>query len=189
MRLFIGVDFSPMVVDELCSLQNKIRSLVRGGRFPAHDNLHLTLHFLGETPEFRNDDIRQVLSVVASRHSPFQVSIGDRLGYFGAPNPVRVVWVGMKGDISALSVLQAGVAQAMLELGFPVEERAYKPHITLARDAFFLQDGMLKNGWLDFPVPPFPSMRIEQFALIASEISEGRRRYRPVATFELAGFR
>ena len=190
MRLFIGVDFPSMVVDELCSLQNKIRSLVRGGRFPARDNLHLTLHFLGETPESRIDDIRQVLTVVASRQASFQVSVGDRLGYFGSPNPVRVVWVGMKGDVSALSVLQAGVAQAMLELGFPVEERAYKPHITLAQDAFFLQgDGMLKNGWLDFPVPPFPSMRIDQFALISSEILEGRRRYRPVATFGLVGSR
>ena len=190
MRLFIGVDFPKRVVDELCSLQNTIRDLVRGGRFPAPDNLHLTLQFLGETPESRIAEIHRALSAVASRHAPFQLAVDDRIGYFGSMNPVRVAWVGMKGDVSALSVLQAGVAQAMLELGFPVEERAYKPHITLARDAFFLQgDGILKNGWLDFPVPPFPSMRIEQFALIASEISEGRRRYRPVATFELAGFR
>ena len=188
MRLFIGVDFPSMVVDELCSLQNKIRSLVRGGRFPARDNLHLTLHFLGETPESRIDDIRQVLTVVASRQASFQVSVGDRLGYFGSPNPVRVVWVGMKGDVSALSAIQADVATAMSELGFAAEERAYKPHITLARDAFFLQSEVnLKNGAINLPVTPFPLMRIEQFALISSEIDQGRRRYRPLAVFRLAG--
>ena len=187
MRLFIGVDFPKPVVDELCSLQNKIRGLVRGGRFPAPNNLHLTLHFLGETPESRIAEIHQALSAVASRHAPFQLAVDDHIGYFGAMNPVRVAWVGMKGDLAALSAMQADVASAMRELGFAVEERAYKPHITLARDAFFLcGDVIRKNGGIDLPVTPFPWMRIEQFALISSEIAQGGRRYRMLATFRLA---
>ena len=188
MRLFIGVDFPKRVVDELCSLQNTIRDLVRGGRFPAPDNLHLTLQFLGETPESRIAEIHRALSAVASRHAPFQLAVDDRIGYFGSMNPVRVAWVGMKGDVSALSAIQADVATAMSELGFAAEERAYKPHITLARDAFFLQGEVnLKNGAINLPVTPFPLMRIEQFALISSEIDQGRRRYRPLAVFRLAG--
>ena len=187
MRLFIGVDFPKLVVDELCSLQNKIRDLVRGGRFPAPDNLHLTLQFLGETPESRITEIHRALSTVASRHAPFQLAVDDRIGYFGSMNPVRVAWVGMKGDIAALSVIQADIAVTMRELGFAAEERAYKPHITLARDAFFRQsEVILKNGGIDLPVTPFPWMRIEQFALISSEIVQGGRRYRPLATFRLA---
>ena len=190
MRLFIGVDFPKQVVNELCSLQNKIRDLVCGGRFPAQDNLHLTLQFLGETPESRIDEIHLALSAVASRHAPFQLAVDDRIGYFGSMNPVRVAWVGMKGDIAALSALQADVASAMHKLGFVAEERAYKPHITLARDAFFRQsEGILKNGGIDLPVPLFSLMRIELFALISSEIVQGGRRYRPLATFRLAGIR
>ena len=188
MRLFIGVDFPQQVVDALCSLQNKIRDLVRGGRFPTPDNLHLTLQFLGETPESRVTEIHQALSAVASRHAPFQLAVDNRIGYFGSMNPVRVAWVGMKGDIAALSAMQADVASAMHELGFASEERAYKPHVTLARDALFLQSSLLlKNGGIDLPVPPFPLMRIEQFALISSEIVQGGRRYRPLAIFRLAG--
>ncbi len=188
MRLFIGVDFPKQVVDELCSLQNKIRDLVRGGRFPAPDNLHLTLQFLGETPESRIVEIHRALLAVASRYAPFQLAVDDRIGYFGSRNPVRVAWVGMKGDISALSAIQTDVATAMSELGFTAEERGYTPHITLARDAFFLQNEIiLKNGAINLPVTPFPLMRIEQFALISSEIDQGRRRYRPLAIFRLAG--
>ena len=105
MRLFIGVDFPGQVVDELCFLLNKIRGLVRGGRFPTPDNLHLTLQFPGETPEPRIAEIHQALSAVAFRHAPFQLAVDERIGYFGSMNLGRVAWVGMKGDIAALAAM------------------------------------------------------------------------------------
>ncbi|NMC31518.1 MAG: RNA 2',3'-cyclic phosphodiesterase [Veillonellaceae bacterium] len=188
MRLFIGIDFPPMVVDALYSLQNKIRSTVRGGRFPARDNLHLTLQFLGETPESRIGEIHQALSAVAFQHRPFQIAVGDRIGYFGPPNFVRVVWVGLTGELAALSVLQADVAQALREVGFPEENRPFMPHITLARDVTFLsQDTVRKDGRLDVPLTLFPPVTVRHFSLIVSEIVQGRRRYRSTGDFRLRG--
>lgn len=107
MRLFIGIEFPPEIIDGLCSLQDELRGLIKSGRFPVRENLHLTLQFLSEIPENRIAEINCELEAVALQHSTFQLSLGDRLGCFGQANPVRVVWLGIDGEVDALLCLQA----------------------------------------------------------------------------------
>lgn len=186
MRLFIGIEFPPAIVDALFALQGELRKLVQKGRFPAKENLHLTLQFLGETPESRITDISRRLEAVASRHVPFRLLMGDRLGYFGPVASVRVVWLGVQGELTALSALRVSVSAAMREAGFVDEDRAYNPHITLARDVtFFSGTEKLQKGWIDFFVGQISPVEVRQFSLISSILEEGKPRYRVIKSFSL----
>ena len=186
MRLFIGIEFPPDIVDGLCFLQGSLRSLTRAGRFPDRDNLHLTLHFLGEVKEEQVAEVKQKLEAVAIQHSPFPLALGERVGYFGQGQKLRVLWLGLQGDWSRLLYLQTKVAATMKNFGGTAEERAYKPHITLARDVIFSSHfDKMKNGWLDFSVSSFPTIQVKRFSLISSSLETGKRRYRPLETFLL----
>lgn len=187
MRVFIGIEFQQEVLEKLYSLQNKLRGKVRKGRFPARDNMHLTLQFLGEVPDCNIPEIICSLESIAKTRQPFILSFNKQLGYFGQVNPARVVWVGVQGSLSSLLQLQSDIVSTMQGLGYPDEARAYHPHVTLAREADFINKELLReHGRIDFDTGPFPATHVERFSLISSALEQGKRIYRPLATFELA---
>lgn len=186
MRLFVGIELPENIITELYSLQNQLRKKVGRGRFPAKDNLHLTLQFLGETPEGRVEDITRLLQTVAKVNFPFKLSFNPHLGSFGHKNPVRVVWVGIKGEVAALLQLQTSIVGSMQELGFPAEGRAYHPHITLVRDADFIDNDFLwdqERG--EFDIGQLSCFNIDHFCLLSSNVEQGKRIYNIVETFKL----
>lgn len=186
MRLFIGIELPENSIAELYSLQNQLREKVRRGRFPSKHNLHLTLQFLGETSESRVEDIIRLLQTVAKVNFPFKLSFNAHLSSFGHKNPVPVVWVGVKGEVAALLQLQTSIVGCMQELGFPAESRAYHPHITLARDADFIdKDFLLDQEKGEFDIGQLSCFNIDHFCLLSSNVEQGKRIYNRVETFKL----
>ena len=61
----------------------------------------------------------------------FTMPIGG-FGAFPTEGRARVVWVGC-GAVPALELLQHGVEKEYAVLGFPLEGRAFRPHLTLGR--------------------------------------------------------
>ncbi|AIF49647.1 RNA 2',3'-cyclic phosphodiesterase [Pelosinus sp. UFO1] len=186
MRLFIGIELPEQIIAELHSLQNLLRKKVRRGRFPSKHNLHLTLQFLGETSENRIEDIIRLLQTVAKVNSPFKLSFNAHLGSFGHKNPVRVVWVGVKGEMEVLLQLQTSIVGRMQELGFPAETRGYHPHVTLARDVDFIdKDFLLDQEEGEFDIGQLSCFNIDHFCLLSSNVEQGKRIYNIVETFKL----
>ena len=189
MRLFIGIEFQEAVLARLHSLQDDLRNLVHRGRFSARDNMHLTLYFLGETPESETKQIIGALEKIAKTTPAFVLSFNNQPGYFGGTNPARVVWLGFNGNLAALQNLQSKVAFGMHQLGFSDENRNYQPHVTLAREVEFNNTGLLqKNGKVEFDAGAFPLIHVDHFSLISSSQESGKRIYRPLAKFELSDF-
>ena len=98
--------------------------LVGDLRWVKAEGLHLTLGFLGETPESRLPGLRAALDDVASRHSPLTLEVGAA-GTFGN----RVLWLDLRGQLEEARSLQAELAAAV-EV---VETRPWSAHLTLAR--------------------------------------------------------
>ena len=187
MRLFVGIEFDGAVIERLYSIQNELRAKVNRGRFPSRNNMHLTLHFLGEVADGKVHAIVSSLEKVALTYQPFVFSFNKQLGYFGHSNPARVVWVGIDGDHSKLLQLQSLVSSAMQRLGFPGESRAYHPHVTLAREADFISIALLRErGRIEYDIGPLPPVHVNCFSLISSSLEQGKRIYRPLATLELS---
>jgi len=102
---------------------------VPGARWQSDDQLHLTLRFIGEVDRPQADDIAASLGTI-DRPRPTIALRGA--GSFGHKGRVHSVWAGVAPD-EALHQLHDRVSRALVLAGVAVEQRAFKPHITLAR--------------------------------------------------------
>lgn len=87
---------------------------------------HITLAFLGEQPAA--DPFLAPLSDVAGGSAAFELSLSGGLT-FGA----RVLAASVTGDVEALSHLARDVQDACRSAGADVDDRPFRPHLTLAR--------------------------------------------------------
>ena len=87
--------------------------------------LHLTLHFIGPVPRVRLQEVVQGLA----RPCPRFTLVLDRSELW--PNRCATLCPSHVPD--ALTVLHAALADALRGLALPVETRAFRPHVTLAR--------------------------------------------------------
>lgn len=104
-----------------------------GMRWVAPKNLHLTIRFLGEISE---EQLGRVFSAVsqAAREGPGPFTLHvEGIGAFPSTNQARVIWAGVSGDHKPLTQLYERVQARLHDVGFPVEKRPFRPHITLAR--------------------------------------------------------
>ena len=98
-----------------------------GARRYARQDWHVTLHFLGNVPSDRLEQVRAGLAVKCSR---FELTFDQpEIWHRG----LAVLCPSKVPD--ALLELHANLAQAIGLLGLPVEERVFRPHLTLARQA------------------------------------------------------
>jgi 2'-5' RNA ligase len=54
-------------------------------------------------------------------------------GRFGSVRRPQVAWAGLDGDVQPLVDLAGRLAAAARTLGLPVEDRPFRPHLTLGR--------------------------------------------------------
>jgi RNA 2',3'-cyclic 3'-phosphodiesterase len=191
MRLFLAIELPDPVRQHLADLtkdrrlENHVTS-AWGDDFPISvtipQNLHVTLKFLGEVDESAVGPLREALARVETA-PPARVFVAHA-ELLPPRGPVRVVSVGLDGDVGRVAQLQRDVEAACAEHGFPAERRAYLPHVTLARARSPLppdvRDGL--QAYLDrlLPGPPFD---VNGFALFESKLGAGPPRYTPVARF------
>jgi len=110
LRTFIAVPLSKAVTQELDKLQRRLmRSCpARAVRWVPAENIHLTVHFLGDILPERIEPIKEALTVVARNVPPFPFTAGQ-LGAFPNMNRPRVVWVGISDTASWLALLHEAV--------------------------------------------------------------------------------
>lgn len=126
MRLFVGIPLASEVVEELAKMSARLRRKEDGLRWSAAESWHITLQFLGSVDVGRYEGVVARLGEVRGVAVPVWlegVGFFERAGIFFAG--VRVT--------PELLALQRKVTTAMELCGFEPEERAYHPHVTLAR--------------------------------------------------------
>jgi 2'-5' RNA ligase len=96
------------------------------------DRWHLTLLFLGRVPE---DDVRPLVEAAApavAATPPLTLRLAGG-GRFGSVRRPQVAWAGLDGDVEPLVQLAKRLATAARRLRLPVEDRPFRPHLTLGR--------------------------------------------------------
>ncbi len=127
MRLFIALQFTDEIKNRL---QEAIETLKAGsmqGNFTRRENLHLTVVFIGETTQ-ANEIITAINKVSVK---PFPLKIGG-LGRFRRDGG-DIYWVGVEKS-RELSQIYSLLYSELTEAGFRLENREYKPHLTLGRE-------------------------------------------------------
>lgn len=189
LRLFIAVELPESWSEALAATQAALR---RRGlerlRWVRPEGIHLTLKFLGNVDERRVPELTEALTRAASGVSPFRLSLAG-LGSFGPAARPRVVWVGVGGDLPALTRLWDAVETDVGNLGFPRERQRFAPHLTLAR----VPDDMPREvtGGIGatlgvISAPAAPPLAVTEVALMRSELGRGGARYTRLASVPLA---
>jgi 2'-5' RNA ligase len=133
-RTFIAIDLSAELRTGLGEQQDRLRGELgaRSVRWVQPQGIHLTLKFLGDTPQGQLVEIQHALARAAAAVDPFTISAGG-VGCFPNTRQPRVVWVGLEEATGALLRLRNAVESQVAPLGFPTEKRAFQPHLTLGR--------------------------------------------------------
>ncbi len=132
-RAFVAIELPSSVKSALSQLQDNLkRSEHASVKWVNTGSIHLTLKFLGNIATETIPELTKVLSEAARGITPFHLELGE-MGVFPNLRAPRVVWVGLRGEIATLSVLQENIESALIPLGFPPESRAFSPHLTLGR--------------------------------------------------------
>lgn len=177
MRAFIGVDFSKEMKAAISSLQDKLRPYASYGRWKYIDNFHLTLKFLDEVNDGKVDEIGDRLKSICQENKRFVLNVNE-IGKFQGKSDLRVLWLGLGGDLDKLNRLQQDIENRMHSLGFSKEKRPYVPHITIAQDILFTMDfsQIMKIA----AEMSFPEISVEKVCLFKSEQIGRKRVYTPI---------
>ncbi|MBI5959975.1 MAG: RNA 2',3'-cyclic phosphodiesterase [Chloroflexi bacterium] len=133
-RLFIAIDLPADVRDGLARIQLALKkqSPPETVRWVNPNGIHLTLKFLGDVPVTQRATIEEKLVSAAQPHGVFSLVAGG-LGCFPNALKPRVVWVGVHQSLEPLIALRDAIERAIAPLGYPTEDRAFSPHLTLGR--------------------------------------------------------
>lgn len=175
MRLFLGVLLEEKVKDNLQAAILLIENSTRESRPTFRENLHLTLVFLGETG--RVAEIRQAMDQVWE--PPFSIEIAG-IGRFRREGG-DLYWTGVKRS-KPLERLYRRLKEELVCRGFAIEDRPYRPHLTLARQV--REDPQTPFAGLQNALEPVES-RAAAVSLMESVRVQGKLVYREIYRREL----
>ncbi len=131
-RIFIAINLPEEIKNKLSSFQAKWPELPT--RWVKPENLHITLAFLGYLSDEELGEVLKISKEVAQRHAPFSINLVKIC--YGPPKkmPPRMIWI--EGEKSKdLASLKDDLEKSLIcsKIPFELEEREFKPHITLGR--------------------------------------------------------
>lgn len=147
----------------------------------AERNLHLTLKFLGDVEDARIPGLIQALAAASERVTTFDLVV-ERVGSFPERGAPRVLWAGCDGG-AMLTRLHDQVETACERAGFPREERAFHPHVTLGRVTGCCRVPLLAAVPLE---RPFGRCRVDRVLLMESMLDPGGAIHRELHAVALA---
>ena len=183
MRVFVALDIPPQVRAAVDALVVKLRPACRNARWVRIEGAHITLKFIGEVPPEKSKAIEAALAAI---HTPASIEMNFRgVGFFPNDRHPRVFWAGIEAG-RELAELAAAVEASLGPLGIAREQRAFSPHLTLARfdsprglDA--LRAAIASAGPLEFG-----RTTAREFHLYQSILKRGGAEYTRLATYPFA---
>ena len=173
MRAFIAVELPEGFKDEVAGVARQLSAVV-DARYAPRANYHVTLAFLGEISEPQLRGVIDVVEEATRELQPFPLR-PDGIGKFGRPHNATL-WMGI-AKVPELITLAESVREGVRAEGIALDDKAFLPHITLARHA-------------DIPNTELPQLLFPQDALarkvtiFKSTLLKTGAEYKPLHTVE-----
>ena len=101
-------------------------------RWVKHNNLHLTVQFLGSASDEKVIKIRKEVENIACSINPFVLTVSET-GCFPNRSKPSVLYLGIGGNIEGLKALVMKINDKMSQIGFKKDSESFIPHITVAK--------------------------------------------------------
>jgi 2'-5' RNA ligase len=182
MRLFAAI---PVVGEGRVQLEGVLARLSELGwpvRWVRPEQLHLTVKFLGEVEAARVAEVSEALAGASAGVRALAFGLRE-LGTFPGIPRARVVWAGLEAE-PALELMVDRIERACHALGFPIEGRPFRPHVTLGR---VLESGRLPReaGERLAAAAPTGNFVADRLVLYHSRLGPGGPRYESLENFPL----
>ncbi len=130
-RLFISLELPEEAKEILAEKVNEIQNSQKSDwRWEDKTKYHLTLKFLGETPENKIPSITDFIkSLEETKKFSFHF---DELGIFKNKGKPTIFWAGIHFENDIFQLVQK-IEDKMFIFGYQRENRIFHPHITLLR--------------------------------------------------------
>lgn len=176
MRLFVAFDLPDEIRTYLTSLQVQDLSV----RWIPPENMHVTLHFLGDVPE---DDLPKVIEVLREVEAKGFTTVVTGYTVFPSVRRPRVI-VASLASSDELGDLHRKSGAQLSEAGCNVESRPYRPHVTIARVRSASATDV-RSYVESLPQPPPDAFRVNDFSLYKSMLTPKGARYDQLMSFSL----
>lgn len=170
--------------EKLYDVQQRLKPLVKKGRWKYIDNFHLTLKFLSEVSYLQREQIDEAMLEICKKEIPFSLEVKE-LGIFPGRGSIRVLWLGLSGDIPALQALHKRIDVAVAPIGYEPEKRAFSPHVTIGQDIWI--DGDLTTLKDELGSLHLGNMEVNCLHLFKSEQIQHKRVYTKISEYRLLG--
>jgi RNA 2',3'-cyclic 3'-phosphodiesterase len=190
LRLFVAVPLPEAAVSAVIGRIEAVGEAgrARGIRWVQAEGLHLTIRFLGAAPAEAVAPVVAALEEVAASTPPFDIVL-EGAGAFPSASRPRVLWLGIGAGAAELTQLAQALERPLELAGWPVPDRPFRPHMTVARtdaapyDAASAAAHALIEG-ADGSATRFAADRI---VLFRSHLGRGPARYQSLAEVPLRG--
>ncbi|MBI4215302.1 MAG: RNA 2',3'-cyclic phosphodiesterase [Parcubacteria group bacterium] len=176
MRCFIAINLPQYIKDSIEGLQADLDKQInsRWIKWTERDNLHITLKFLGETPESDIAKIEQILDKTLKNQKLFSLRL-DGIIFLPSPDLPRIIAITIE-QCEILNRLAEVISQDLKQASFlrDVDNKPFQCHITIGRNKGEA------NKIAVSPKPLHGSFEVKSVELMQSVLGRERPRYRVI---------
>lgn len=185
-RIFCAIELPESVRTRLRDHVRELREAVPdvAASWTRVENIHLTLKFFGNVEVERIKKISEAAARAVKDFSSFQIGVGTT-GVFPKPSRAQVLWIGVSDPSGKLVELQQELESEFAKEGFEKEDRAYKPHLTIARLRKPEGARRLADAHLQMEFEP-AEITLSELILFRSELSSKGSKYTAISRHELS---
>jgi len=184
-RAFFAVELSPDVRKRLARAMSLLPLAAARAKAVARDNLHITMHFLGDIADAEVMTAHDAANRAAADVAPFEVTIGE-IVCVPPEGKLRMLWASVADSDGRLADLYARLGEQLGPEGFRVDHRPFTPHVTLARFRSPPRDDSVQQA-VAAAVTSFGRVTVEELVLYSSQLAKGGPIYSPLARSPLGG--
>lgn len=186
MRAFIAIHPTRKITERLTDLRLELERDLPDSAVRWSDQWHLTTQFLGNIDDTRVTEFIAAMRKASSGVKPFTLCCAG-IGCFPSAHQPRVIWAGLSGEVEPLQKLKAELDHALEPLGYVPENRAFKPHLTIARVREFKarQRQLMPKLVEQFKDTQFGEWRVDRVELMQSQLSPKGAQYKVIECVEL----
>lgn len=188
-RLFVAVPVPDDVREAVRELLDPLRSgpFARSARWVHLDTLHLTLRFLGDVDPALAGRVPAAVHEALDGASAFDVRLGGAGSFPPSGRKIRALWLGILQGADELGGLARSLDAPLASLGWPPDDRPYRPHLTIARtDSTAVRESALVAQALQAAADGWETaFRATSAVLYRSFLGGGPPRHEPLAEVPL----
>ena len=176
-RVFCAIELSETVRQRVLQHVQHLRAAIPDVKasWSRDANLHLTLKFLGGIPQSSVQGFSDAASRAVAGFAPFNIRL-EQTGVFPKPGLPRVLWLGINDLEGRLGELHTRLEVEAANAGFAKDERAFNPHLTVARLRQPQNARTLASAHKEMVFEP-AEIPVSELLVIRSELSSAGSKY------------